>query len=37
MKELLKTLGMKQTLLTAYHPQTDGQTEKMNQEIEAFL
>ena len=37
MEELSKALGMKQTLLTAYHPQTDGQMERMNQEVKAFL
>lgn len=30
-------LGMSQNLSTAYHPQTDGQMEKMNQEIEQYL
>ena len=28
---------MKRQLLTAYHPQTDGQTERINQEIGTFL
>ena len=37
MEELLKALGTKRTVSTVYHPQTDGQTERMNQEIEAFL
>ena len=27
MEDLMKALGTKQMLLTAYHPQTDGQTE----------
>jgi transposase InsO family protein len=35
--ELLKLLGVKSTLSTAYHPQSDGITEQMNQEIEAYL
>ena len=37
MKELSKALGMKQTLSMVYHPQTNGQIERMNQEIEVFL
>ena len=35
--ELLKLLGIKSALSTAYHPQTDGTTEHVNQEIEAYL
>jgi hypothetical protein len=35
--ELLKLLRVKSALSTAYHPQTDGTTERMNQEIEAYL
>jgi len=30
MKELLKALETKKTLFMAYHPQTDGQIERMN-------
>jgi transposase InsO family protein len=35
--ELLKLLGIKLNLTTAYHSQTDGITEQVNQEIEAYL
>ena len=37
MRELNKLLGIKTTTSTAYHPQTDGQTEHINQEIEQYL
>ena len=37
MKELNKILGIETKLSTAYHPQTDGQTERMNQELEQYL
>ena len=37
MEDLTKTLETKQMLLTAYHPQTDRQTERINQEIGTFL
>ena len=33
----MKLLGIKSSLSTAYHPQTDGTTERVNQEIEAYL
>ena len=36
-EEFTKTLGTKRQLSTAYHLQTDGQTERINQEIEMFL
>ena len=36
-RELLKLLGITSKLSTAYHPQTDGATERVNQEIEAYL
>jgi hypothetical protein len=34
MRDLLKLLGIKGNPFTVYHPQTDGQTEQMNQELE---
>jgi len=37
MEEFTKALGTKRQLSTAYHLQTDGQTERINQEIETFL
>jgi len=37
MKEFTKALGTKRQLLTAYYPQTNGQTERINQEIGTFL
>ena len=33
-KELNKMLGIRTKLSTTFHPQTDGQTERMNQELE---
>ena len=36
-RELLKLLGIKSNLTTAYHPQSDGATERVNQEIKAYL
>ena len=37
MKELNHLLGIQTKLLTAYYPQTDGQTERINQELEQYL
>jgi len=37
MEEFTKILGTKRKLSMAYHPQTDGQTERINQEIGMFL
>jgi len=37
MKDLIKALEMKRILSIAYHLQTDGQTERINQEVEVFL
>ena len=36
-QELLKLLNICSNLTTAYHPQSDGATEQVNQEIEAYL
>ena len=36
-KELCQVLGVTQNLSTAYHPQTDGQSERTNQMMEALL
>ena len=37
MEEFTKVLGTKRKLSTAYHPQTDRQMERINQEIGTFL
>ena len=37
MTSLYQILGIEGNPSTAYHPQTDGQTERMNQEIETYL
>jgi len=37
MKELNSMLGIDTKLLTAYYPQTDKQTERINQELEQYL
>ena len=36
-KELGRILGYEISLSTAYHPQTDGETERLNQEVETYL
>jgi len=36
-RELNKMLGIKTKLSIAYHPETDGQTERTNQELEQYL
>ncbi|KAI1869633.1 uncharacterized protein JN550_005614 [Neoarthrinium moseri] len=36
-KSLMARLGTNHKLSTAYHPQTDGQTERMNQTLEQYL
>ena len=37
MKELCSQLGIERNPSTAYHSQTDGQTERVNQELEQYL
>jgi transposase InsO family protein len=37
MTDLFQLLGTKQGISTAYHPQTDGQSEWMNQMLEQYL
>jgi len=36
-KKLNEMLGIETKLSTVYHPQTDGQTERTNQELEQYL
>ncbi len=36
-REFLKFLGVEAKFSTSYHPQTDGQTERVNQELETYL
>jgi len=36
-KELNRILGIEIRLSTAFHPQMDGQMERMNQELEQYL
>jgi len=36
-KKLNRMLGIKTKLSMVFHPQTDGQTERMNQELEQYL
>ena len=37
MKELCSQLGVERNPSTTYHPQTDSQTERVNQELEQYL
>ena len=36
-ESLYKALGIKRRMSTAYHPQTEGQTERTNQVLEGYL
>lgn len=36
-QEFCKKLGIKSSMSTAYHPETDGQTERVNQSLEQYL
>ena len=37
MRELNQMLGIESKMSTAFHPQTDGQMERVNQELEQYL
>jgi RNase H-like domain found in reverse transcriptase/Reverse transcriptase (RNA-dependent DNA polymerase)/Integrase zinc binding domain/Chromo (CHRromatin Organisation MOdifier) domain/Retroviral aspartyl protease len=37
MRELYRLLGIQVSASTAYHPQSDGQTERVNQELEQYI
>jgi len=37
MREVSRLLGIHLSPSTAYHPQTDGQTERVNQELEQYI
>src|SRR5580693_1389440 len=37
MRRICESFGIEQAMSTAYHPQTDGQTERVNQSLEEML
>jgi transposase InsO family protein len=37
MRVLLKRLGVEAGIMTAYHPQANGQTERMNRKVATYL
>lgn len=37
MQEIWSKLGVKSIMFIAFHPQTDGETEQVNQELEQYL
>jgi len=37
MRELNQMLGIESKMSMAFHPQTNGQTERVNQELEQYL
>jgi len=37
MRELNQMLGIESKMLIAFHPQTDSQTERVNQKLEQYL
>ena len=37
MRELNQILGIERKMSTVFYPQTDGQTERVNQELEQYL
>ena len=37
MQDIWQKLGVKSTVSMAFHPQTDGETERVNQELEQYL